>query len=292
MESFLFLLCILPIAVVQSAYTDCNCQKVDGGLTEWTQFSPCSASCGPGTQTRVRYCTNPYPQFGGKDCTGKLSDSKSCNLKPCPVNGGWSPEKQGACTKPCGGGQATITRTCTNPPPSACGRKCTGWASKVVPCNIQACPKPVWGQFTCGYCNKQTCVRKCTRKCLLNGVEVSINRCPREQYGDHKFEKCCIPNDDTGCEGCYNRALHDAKKQQTAYWKANFVGHACRAPHLVSRCKTSTTSKNGGLPSNNWFWIHCSPDGPWCKPCATRGLVFNKRCDACESTKDGPCSGK
>jgi len=53
---------------------------------------------------------------------------------------------------------------------------------------------------------------------------------------------------------------------------------------------------NGGIkdmyPANHWFFLHCSPDGPWCKPCATRGLVYNAKCGQCEQTKDGPCTGE
>jgi len=52
---------------------------------------------------------------------------------------------------------------------------------------------------------------------------------------------------------------------------------------------------DGGIrdmyPSNDWFFLHCSDDGPWCKPCAEKYLVFNPKCGQCEKTKDGPCTG-
>ena len=43
---------------------------LDGGYTEWTPFSPCTAKCvdEKGDRVRRRYCTNPTPQFGGLSC--------------------------------------------------------------------------------------------------------------------------------------------------------------------------------------------------------------------------------
>ena len=37
---------------------------VDGNWTEWSNWAPCSESCGEATRTRKRYCTNPPPFHG------------------------------------------------------------------------------------------------------------------------------------------------------------------------------------------------------------------------------------
>jgi hypothetical protein len=50
---------------------------VDGG---WSEFSACSATCGPGMRTRT--CDNPAPANGGLPCAGE--ESERCNLGPCP----------------------------------------------------------------------------------------------------------------------------------------------------------------------------------------------------------------
>ena len=60
----------------------------------------------------------------------------------------------------------------------------------------------------------------------------------------------------------------------------------------ICREKKGQLSITKNIESDHWFYIQCSADGPWCKPCATRNLVFNKKCDACETTHDGPCTGK
>ena len=58
----------------------------------------------------------------------------------CPVNGTWSDWVVGACTKTCGGGSQTNTRTCDNPAPAHGGAACDGTDKKEVECNTQACP--------------------------------------------------------------------------------------------------------------------------------------------------------
>lgn len=60
------------------------CLKVDGGYDEWGNYSECSATCGVGNQVRMRTCTNPVPQHGGKPCMGSHSESRECNTQPCP----------------------------------------------------------------------------------------------------------------------------------------------------------------------------------------------------------------
>ena len=58
---------------------------IDGNYTEWTKWSDCSATCGGGSKTRVRACTNPPPQHGGKNCIelGPASATMECSPNPC-----------------------------------------------------------------------------------------------------------------------------------------------------------------------------------------------------------------
>ena len=60
---------------------------VDGGWSEWSDFSECSKTCGTGSQSRERTCTNPKPAHGGKDCQGEKLDMDTCR-RPCVGVGG------------------------------------------------------------------------------------------------------------------------------------------------------------------------------------------------------------
>ena len=56
---------------------------VNGGWSAWSAWSACSVSCGGGTQTRTRTCTNPVPSCGGASCVGSSVDTRNCNTQSC-----------------------------------------------------------------------------------------------------------------------------------------------------------------------------------------------------------------
>ena len=50
---------------------------------EWSQWSPCTVSCGPGTKFRDRTCSEPAS--AGKDqCPGNATELEDCLLPECP----------------------------------------------------------------------------------------------------------------------------------------------------------------------------------------------------------------
>merc|ERR1719188_852837 len=50
--------------------------------SDWTWHS-CSKSCGGGTQNGTRTISTPA-RYGGSECTGQSTTSKSCNSEVCP----------------------------------------------------------------------------------------------------------------------------------------------------------------------------------------------------------------
>ncbi|KAL3859113.1 hypothetical protein ACJMK2_009345 [Sinanodonta woodiana] len=58
---------------------------VDGQWGNWGSYSPCTRSCGSGTQFRQRACDNPPPANGGKPCNGSAREDHQCNTQPCPT---------------------------------------------------------------------------------------------------------------------------------------------------------------------------------------------------------------
>ena len=57
---------------------------VDGNWTQWSHWSACSLSCGGGTRSRTRTCTDPPPSNNGKTCAGEGSEQQGCNTQSCP----------------------------------------------------------------------------------------------------------------------------------------------------------------------------------------------------------------
>ncbi|XP_078661576.1 polycystin-1-like protein 2 [Branchiostoma floridae x Branchiostoma belcheri] len=66
------------------SYTSNN-TYVDGGWSDWSPWSACSVTCGVGTQTRDRTCTNPSPANGGAGCYGLDQETQDCDTEVlCP----------------------------------------------------------------------------------------------------------------------------------------------------------------------------------------------------------------
>ncbi|XP_052778492.1 coadhesin-like [Mya arenaria] len=114
---------------------------VDGGMSDWSEWSTCSHSCGNGTQTRNRTCTNPTPLYGGAYCMEDSSEDQLCLVVNCPINGNWSDwAAWGACDVTCGNGTMTRRRSCDNPQPIFGGADCVGNETDVTECPDKCCP--------------------------------------------------------------------------------------------------------------------------------------------------------
>ncbi|XP_066275664.1 coadhesin-like [Branchiostoma lanceolatum] len=134
--------CVGLAQELQDCDTEVFCQ-VDGGWSDWSPWSACSVTCGNGTETRDRTCTNPAPAYGGADCVGLAQERQDCDTEVfCPVEGGWSDWSPWfACSVTCGNGTETRDRTCTNPAPAYGGTSCVGLAQELQDCDTGVfCP--------------------------------------------------------------------------------------------------------------------------------------------------------
>ena len=63
----------------------CFLVPLDGGYSDWGVWTTCTKTCGSGTQSRSRTCSNPAPINGGKDCShlGNAVETKACSLNGC-----------------------------------------------------------------------------------------------------------------------------------------------------------------------------------------------------------------
>ena len=68
-------------------------QKVDSGpkvncrVSDWSIWSPCSASCGNNAYQYSRRIVQTQPRNGGRSCPGKLERKRRCRLGPCGTDG-------------------------------------------------------------------------------------------------------------------------------------------------------------------------------------------------------------
>jgi len=58
---------------------------IDGGLGDWTEFGTCSSDCShvQGIQVRRRFCTNPVPTNGGRECSEIFTEEEQREQREC-----------------------------------------------------------------------------------------------------------------------------------------------------------------------------------------------------------------
>lgn len=61
----------------------CKNECVIEGWTEWSDYTPCSKSCGTGYQMKTRECKVPKEQRVGKICKGLSEAYKYCTNPAC-----------------------------------------------------------------------------------------------------------------------------------------------------------------------------------------------------------------
>ena len=120
----------------------CN-QPVDCVMTDWSNWSTCSAECDGGSQVRWR-SVSVFPENGGLACD-PTQESQDCNTDACadpePVDcipGDWS--DWSSCSTECGGGIQFRQRDVSTPAAHG-GADCIDLFEEQV-CNEDDCPEP------------------------------------------------------------------------------------------------------------------------------------------------------
>jgi hypothetical protein len=109
----------------------------DCGVSNYSAWSTCSKPCGPGKHTRTRYVETPQ-KWGGKACPA-LSETQSCQIKPCPIDctvSDFTPWSK--CDEECGPGDQRRTRTITRK--DKYGGKVCPALSETKKCQDKPCP--------------------------------------------------------------------------------------------------------------------------------------------------------
>uniref|UniRef100_A0A3B3Y4G4 Uncharacterized protein n=1 Tax=Poecilia mexicana TaxID=48701 RepID=A0A3B3Y4G4_9TELE len=134
---------------VRACNTD-HC-PVSGGWCEWSEWTPCSRTCGAESVSRYRSCSCPEPKAGGDPCPGEqethngigacLSYSFLCVCVPLIVHGSWSSWSAWSECDGCAG-SSVRTRQCNSPPARFGGLPCLGESRQSRRChdNATVCP--------------------------------------------------------------------------------------------------------------------------------------------------------
>lgn len=272
---------------------------VDGGWASWSDWTPCSQTCGGGFQKRMRNCTNPLPANSGKTCKGVAMETKKCNLKPCPVDGLWgSWTKWSECSVTCKGEVEKRRRSCNNPLPQHGGKDCTGVSMVTRSCKVRPCPvNGQWSSWTKWSACSVTCKggvqrrrRSCNnpspqhggKDCL--GVSMvtracNVRPCPvNGQWGSWtKWSACSVT-----CKGGFQRRRRSCNNPRPQYG-----GKGCFGVSVVTRsCNVKPCPVNGGW--NSWSsWGRCG------KTCGGGSQLRYRQCTRPPPQYNGkPCVGR
>ena len=124
-----------------STTQECNTQgcPVDCVVSDWSDWSDCTATCGGGTQFRTRTVL-VEPANGGAACP-VLEEQRACNEEPCCDND-WYIGEFGECSVSCGGGEQTRVVECRDCDGNTLDdSQCDGTKpSTTQECNTQGCP--------------------------------------------------------------------------------------------------------------------------------------------------------
>jgi len=130
---------------------------VDCMISDWTEWSPCTAACGSGTRTRTR-SIEQQASGGGLPCPEENSVNDQCSIRPCDTSecelGIWS--HWSTCSRACGGGLKFRTRSPLHP----------------EFCPAPQAPEHEWLEYS--QCNGQACPSTATQQALQCNAKIDL----------------------------------------------------------------------------------------------------------------------
>lgn len=261
--------CVLPTGkLVQNDDYKCNGENlefrncyilpcpVNGGWSRWTPWSEdnCKINCINDTvgerpvKKRYRKCDSPEPSMGGKPCLGANWEEQDCeNIPLCPVDGDWTEWGEWTdCTKSCGIGMTSRSRSCTNPYPRNGGKHCDGMYVDIKYCNMNPCPiNGGWGSWT----NWSPCSKTCGK-----GLQMRKRFCnnPEPVYGGKDCAGENIEYQECNMRNCININRNWLKSLDNDHSEENFDKFGAHVEFEVD-----SRSKDENVRDSNQF-IHKS----------------------------------
>ncbi|XP_022081548.1 hemicentin-1-like isoform X2 [Acanthaster planci] len=169
---------------------------VEGVWGTWSDWQPCSVTCGSGFSERRRDCRRPrdHPDDNFQ-CSGDRVEHRDCNAGvKCPVHGQWSEwSPWSECSATCGDTLSRF-RGCNSPAPRFGGNQCVGEGREVRWCNDRRnCPiHGGWRQWSAW----SPCSVSCGRDGLRRRLRMCTNPAPRyggrDCVGDQTSTRPCL----------------------------------------------------------------------------------------------------
>ncbi|NXQ90343.1 ATS14 metalloproteinase, partial [Nyctibius grandis] len=177
--------------------------------TAFRTFDPCK-------QLWCSHPDNPYfcktkkgPPLDGTECSpGKWCFKGHCIWKtseqPYSQDGSWSSwSKFGSCSRTCGGGVRSRSRSCDNPPPAYGGHHCPGATYEHQVCNAEECPGP-YQDFRAQQCSK--------RNSYYTHHNSKHAWLPYEHHDDAQKCELICQSEGTGDVVFMNQVVHDGTR--------------------------------------------------------------------------------
>ncbi len=179
----------------------CNTQACDIGkppcpVSEWSDWSSCLGQCGKDGYKERHRTLGAAPSYDTAPCP-PLSETSTCTVdcSPACIVSPWS--AWSACTKACGGGTTTHTRTVVSPTdPAAVAAAYCPTLAETRACNAQPCPiqceMSPWGSWDtcsspCGegkYKRSRSVLVPCSHGAQPCGPTVDVGTCSASKACD------------------------------------------------------------------------------------------------------------
>ncbi|XP_069815842.1 SCO-spondin-like [Dendropsophus ebraccatus] len=245
-------------------------EKGCGFWSPWGPWSGCSQSCGSGTQSRRRVCTNPSSDIL-RQCRGEESEAQQCFSVSCPVDGSWTPWTTWSnCSQDCSG-VVIRRRECT--PPQNGGRHCSDLPGssasslEIDGCHQDGCPQPP-------SCPPDLEYKPCS-PCPVTCSDLTNNRlCPSDQPC---ASGCWCPDGYLldGMNQCVRQEECPCEVEGVTYWPGQLVKANCQ----ICTCQDGQMKQCRQNPECN---VHCgwsawSPWGECLGPCGVQSIQWSFR---------------
>ena len=237
----------------------------------WSDWTPCSKSCGSGLKFRKRNCYQNGAAVDSAACSGDDTLRKYCNFHDCPSWKNWSPWT--GWSQSCGNMTRTQTRPCLYNNNYVEDKKCSGPSIKHAQRFIKC---PSWDNWeswnpcsvSCGTGRKSR-----SRKCLFQNFIRSASLC--EEGSDKESENCSEESCPTWSEftswSSWSAGWGVVKRSKSRFCRndiRDFDPNECVGENVYSETKTIIPPK-----WSNWMaWSKCS------KVCGPQSIERKRFC--------------